>query len=50
MKAKVCGGWAYCPGCGRKICRVKGGAQVSGLEFKCRSCRQLFDIEIETET
>lgn len=41
MMARVVDGWAVCPVCGAKLCRVYYGASAHGIELYCRSsgCR-----------
>jgi len=32
--------WAFCPDCGRKLCRISGGApEDMKVEIPCKSCQ-----------
>lgn len=37
LHCRVENGWAVCPICGAKLCRIYYGASVRGVELYCRS-------------
>ena len=36
LRASVKDGWAMCPVCGAKLCRVYYGAKAQGIELYCK--------------
>ena len=40
-------GWYCCPKCGQKLFKVKEDAQASGIEYKCKRCKDVIQVNIE---
>lgn len=39
-------GW-YCCSCGQKLFKVSKDAIAKGIQFKCKKCKKINEIEIE---
>lgn len=39
--------WYCCSHCKQKLFKVKKNASVKGIEFKCKKCKQILNINIE---
>ena len=40
-------GWYCCPYCHKKLFKVKRNAMIKGVIYKCKSCREIININIE---
>lgn len=44
---KMNDGWFHCPHCGKKQFKVSPEARASGIELKCKNCKQIIEVNIE---
>lgn len=42
--------WFLCQHCGQKLFRVRKDAVISGLQIKCKKCKQIIDVSLEPVT
>lgn len=40
-------GWYCCPHCGQKQFKVTPNAKASGIELKCKKCKEIIKVKIE---
>lgn len=40
-------GWYCCPHCGQKLFKVTDMAVIKGVQYKCKKCKEIININIE---
>lgn len=43
-------GWFCCPVCKKKLFKLNEGATAAGIQYKCKRCKTIIDVEIEPKS